>query len=344
MQSENLPPGGPPARQHLNLFNPDGPPRADAALPAESTVREIVDRYLAHSEKVGTHGAESAVERRRVLLRFCAATLPDGRAFGDCPVSAMLPHHLSDWIEDQPRWKSSSTRKSKANQVNAAFNWAAGPKQRRIEANPFEGVDYEEAPPRPCLPDAVFAKVADAASKPFEEAMEFLDLTGCRLSDLFRLDWPFIDWVKGQVKLEKHKSRKKTGKAKIFALVPEAIELLKRIRERNPASSGPVFLNTRGRRWNRGTLGQNIRRIKKRLGIAEKATLHGIRHMFGRQAIKNGAPVKLISKQLGHSSVTTTERYYCDLDDEIDAIRDAAKLAGKRPDKPPDGKEPTQSG
>jgi len=54
------------------------------------------------------------------------------------------------------------------------------------------------------------------------------------------------------------------------------------------------------------------RRNRKRLGISD-ARFHDLRRTFGYNLIKQGRPIYEVSKLLGHSSVTTTERHYAPL-------------------------------
>ena len=54
------------------------------------------------------------------------------------------------------------------------------------------------------------------------------------------------------------------------------------------------------------------RRNVKRLGIAN-ARFHDLRRTFGYNLIKQGTPIYEVSKLLGHSSVTTTEKHYAPL-------------------------------
>lgn len=49
-------------------------------------------------------------------------------------------------------------------------------------------------------------------------------------------------------------------------------------------------------------------------------TPHGLRHMFATILIEAGVPLIKISALLGHSSVTTTFEYYCDVMDENEQI------------------------
>ena len=50
----------------------------------------------------------------------------------------------------------------------------------------------------------------------------------------------------------------------------------------------------------------------RRLGI-KNGRLHDLRRTFGYNLIKQGMPIYQLSKLLGHSSVTTTEKHYAPL-------------------------------
>lgn len=302
------------------------------------TVRQVVDRYMQHCFAVGTHSAEARSERERTFKVFLAYTSPafDG-TLGDLPLASCLPCFLEDLIEGNLRWKSTSTRKAKANQINAAFNWAVNSK--RIPDNPFSGITYPEAEPRPCMPDDVLGKVMVKANKSFERALVFLRLTGCRLSDLFRLCWDHIDWEKGLARLPVRKAKRNgKGKPKPLILLDETIELLKKVRAED-YHEGEVFRNTQGRSWTRRTLGQELARLKERLEIGDPATLHGIRHQVGTMAVKAGISVKFVSRLLGHSSSAITERYYVHDDEDFESMRIAAEAAKPKvvkPEEPPE--------
>lgn len=286
----------------------------DAAM----TVTDLIDAYLAYARAVKLHCDEALAERDRVLRAFTAS-------FGTMLVAELRPFHLEDWIIAEPKWKSSSTRKAKANQVNAALNWAA--RSRRIAENPCRGVTFAEAERRPILDDGTLVALIRKAHPAFESAAEFLRLTGIRLSDLCRLRWEGVDLVRGIAVVDQHKGRKKTGKPKVFALPQGALQLLAKLPGQRV---GHVFLNARGRPWNRGTLGQHLRRLKKRLGVHTKATLHGIRHQFATVAVRRGVPLKHVAMQLGHSSTAITERYYVHIDGDANLMRAAAEMAATR--------------
>jgi len=285
-------------------------------------LRPIIEAYLRHAQAINLYCPEALAERLRILGKFADV-------HGALDLAECRRHILADWIESDPKLKSSSTRKARANIVNACFNWSV--REGRIPSNPFRGVNYPEADPRPCFEDGAFEAFLRAANKRLERAGRFLRYTSCRLSDLCRATWPDVDPERGIIVLNHHKSRNKTRKPKVIALVPEAIELLIEVRqEQDSEYMGEIFLNNCNRPWNRRTLGQNLRRMKKAGKVETPATLHGIRHNAATQAVRNGARMKFVSLMLGHASQAITEKYYVHVSEDIDGILAAAELAQKR--------------
>lgn len=288
------------------------------ATPAGLTVRDIITLYLRHSEASGVHGPEALADRLRTFGLFVETC-------GNLRVTDAKPYHLTDFIEAHPTWRSVSTRRAKANYIRAAFQWAA--EQERIDRNPFVRVRYAEAESRPPMPDATLEQFASLGNKSFERAIRFLRFAGCRLSELCVAEWPDMDMERALWTIRKHKSRRFTRKVKIVPLVPEAVNLLKEVRRTQRSDYlGFIFLNNRDKPWTRRTLGQQLSRMKKKFGIDSPATLHGIRHQFATSCIVNGAPLKLVSEALGHSSSAITEKYYAHMAQATDAIRRASQL------------------
>lgn len=52
-----------------------------------------------------------------------------------------------------------------------------------------------------------------------------------------------------------------------------------------------------------------LKRIAKQAGIQRRVTPHGLRHSHAFELANEGFPLYLISRQLGHSNVGTTDRY-----------------------------------
>ncbi|HEY2910194.1 MAG TPA: tyrosine-type recombinase/integrase [Gemmataceae bacterium] len=283
------------------------------------TVREVIALYVRHAEAENVHGPAARADREYTFGLFVAAC-------GDLPVAECRAFHLTDFVQAHPEWKSVATRRSKANAIRAAFRWAM--EQERIDRHPFAGIRFAEAERRPALADDVLVDVLAVASKRYERALRFLRLTACRTGELCAATWADVDLDRGVWIIPRHKSRRFTGRPKEVALVPEAVNLLRSIAERQPAGyAGVIFLNSRDEPWTPGVLSQQLRRLKQRHGIKAVGSLHGIRHCALSAMIGAGAALKLVAEQAGHASTAITEKFYWHRSAEhLEAIRAAVAL------------------
>ena len=70
-----------------------------------------------------------------------------------------------------------------------------------------------------------------------------------------------------------------------------------------------LFLGTKGGRLNQGVAQKAMRTLRSTLGLPETATPHALRHSFATHLLQNGANLREIQELLGHSSLSTTQRY-----------------------------------
>jgi integrase/recombinase XerC len=70
-----------------------------------------------------------------------------------------------------------------------------------------------------------------------------------------------------------------------------------------------IFLGSQGKRLNQGVAQKAMRNLRIELGLPETATPHALRHSFATHLLQNGANLREIQEMLGHSSLSTTQRY-----------------------------------
>jgi integrase/recombinase XerD len=71
-----------------------------------------------------------------------------------------------------------------------------------------------------------------------------------------------------------------------------------------------VFLsNYEGKSLSGFAVNKSLKEFCKRAGIKKRISSHSFRHSYGSHLLENGAEIKHISELLGHSKLSTTERY-----------------------------------
>ena len=137
--------------------------------------------------------------------------------------------------------------------------------------------------------------------------LELLYSSGLRVSELTMLDINDIDITESVMRV-----KGKGKKERILPIGMKALEAMKnylseRISKKKKSQS--LFLNRRGGRLTQ----RSIRRIVVKYGrmIALKGCLspHVLRHTFATHLLHNGADLRSIQELLGHSSLSTTQKY-----------------------------------
>jgi len=144
--------------------------------------------------------------------------------------------------------------------------------------------------------------------------LAFLYNTGLRVGELCALNradvqLPADAW--GQVQL--------VGKGRRLRWVPvnaHARRTLQGYLAQRQDDNPALFLNRTGNRFSVRGVALLVNRYLRRIGITDRSGPHLLRHTFATHALRARPNLRAVQELLGHSSVTTTQRYtHMDADD-----------------------------
>ena len=73
---------------------------------------------------------------------------------------------------------------------------------------------------------------------------------------------------------------------------------------------------TRGRPWSAAAIRTEFRRLVLRAGVRRRFALHQLRHAHALELAREGVPLNIIQRQLGHANLGTTSIYLQGIDPE----------------------------
>lgn len=148
----------------------------------------------------------------------------------------------------------------------------------------------------------------DDSTKLRDRAMlELFYATGIRVGELVALNEGMVDIHKGIIKI-----RGKGNKERLVLFgnrAKEAIEAYLCSKTSPKAGDRPLFQNRHGGRLTSRSVHRIVRKYGERIMLRRGVTPHTIRHTFATHLLESGADLRVIQELLGHSSLSTTQKY-----------------------------------
>ena len=143
-----------------------------------------------------------------------------------------------------------------------------------------------------------------AAGKRDRALLELLYASGLRVAEGCGLDLDDLDEARRTVRVVG-----KGDKERVVPVGETALEALAAYLAMRGRQRGPLFLNARGGRLTPRSAHRIVRARARQVGIDQRVTPHTLRHSFATHMLGAGADLRLIQELLGHSRLSTTQRY-----------------------------------
>jgi integrase/recombinase XerC len=208
-----------------------------------------------------------------------------------------------------------------------------------ITKNPAKLVSSPKVPkslPKFLAVDEVFSLVDSPRGDTFKPTrdkaiLELLYSSGLRVSELTSLDIGDIDLKESLVRVR--------GKGRKERIVPVGSKAMSAIQEYLPErislkkKSSALILNSRGGRLTQRSVRRILLFYSRMINLKGDFSPHTLRHTFATHLLHEGADLRSIQELLGHSSLSTTQKYtHVDISHLAEVYDRAHPMAKKRQD------------
>jgi integrase len=227
--------------------------------------------------------------------------------------------------------------------MSAIFNYAMRPSTYGLAANPVVYADRRREPERGPLayysveqvealaralegsahrdPKAVEVGTEERAARAVEDARDgelirVAAFTGLRRGELVALRWSDVDFAAHKITVRRaisagvETSSTKSRRAREVPLPDQAAGALDRLSQSSEFISPDefVFCNRLGRRLDATAMRRRFERARNAAGLP-RLRFHDLRHTYGSLLVAAGVDLQSVKAAMGHSRITTTERY-----------------------------------
>lgn len=295
------------------------------------TVKDALAAYLKAYEDGETKDGGRALLATKSIID--AHILPD---LGELRLAELTPIRLKGWhrrlarlaprvrsrrghavktraVKDDP--ESQRKRRATANRIlntlKAALNWAwreehmISTDEGWRSVTPHRKVD---APIVRFLGDDEAIRLVNGTPSDFRPMVQGALFTGCRYGELCSAKVSDFDEDAGTLTIPKSKS----GAARHVTLTDEATRFFLRV-VADKQESDLIFPRPDGSSWRKSEQQRPLAEACRVAKIDPAISFHILRHTHGSRLARNGVPMEVIAKQLGHADSKITAKHYAHL-------------------------------
>ena len=191
---------------------------------------------------------------------------------------------------------------------------------RKVES--FKGVDAARVR---YLPVEQARRLVNTSEPDFRLLVQAALQTGCRYSELARLEVADFNPDSGTVAIR----RSKSGKVRHVVLTDEGVFFFRQLAA-GRAGSEIMLRKANGETWRASHQLRPMAQGCERAKIIPPLSFHALRHTWASHAVMNGVPLLVVAKNLGHADTRMVEKHYGHLAPSYiaDAIRAGAPRFG----------------
>lgn len=130
---------------------------------------------------------------------------------------------------------------------------------------------------------------------------------GLRISEALDLTVNDVRYAKGHLRI-----KGKGGKHRqvpLLSVIQRAIDSYRTLCPYKQDGKDPLFVGVRGKKLQPAIFQRTLITLRRQMGLPESLTPHALRHAFATHLLSRGAELRDIQELLGHSSLSTTQRY-----------------------------------
>lgn len=280
----------------------------------QSVIGPFLD-YLHHERDASIHTRKNYHVDIVQFLTFLKHTSPDMLSDGPKGLAQIDSNLVRGFIGDLLQGHHPASVARKLSSLRSFFKFWM--RQKMMTQNPAKAVATPKIPkriPRFLSEEETATLLHVPMGSTFQEKrdraiLELFYSSGLRVSELVGVNVGDVDLIVGMVRV--------LGKGRKERLVPVGRQALESIQDylqlrglvTQSGLEGPLYINRQGGRLTVRSVERQVKKYLRLSGIQKKVTPHMLRHTFATHMLNHGADLRGIQELLGHSSLSTTQRY-----------------------------------